>query len=136
LVGEPVGGRRAVRSEETPSTVQGCGAVRRGARASATDRNVTSPRSCDSRSGSRTRGRRVETADPQGERANRRRSLLQGARVARIAECRHEQKVGYTRHTDHPFLRVHSGVEGDVVVVAASPRGAFLSYMFQEILPA
>jgi hypothetical protein len=29
-------------------------------------------------------------------------SLLQGARVARIAECRLEQKVGYDRHTDHP----------------------------------
>ncbi len=28
-------------------------------------------------------------------------SLLQGARVARIAECRLEQKVGYDRHTDH-----------------------------------
>jgi hypothetical protein len=27
---------------------------------------------------------------------------LQGARVARIAECRLEQKVGYGRHTDHP----------------------------------
>ena len=28
-------------------------------------------------------------------------SLLQGARVARIAECCLEQKVGYDRHTDH-----------------------------------
>ena len=31
-------------------------------------------------------------------------SLLQGARVARIAECCLEQKVGYDRHTDHLWL--------------------------------
>ena len=50
--------------------------------------------------------------------------------------CHYKQKVGYDRHTDRLFLRVHSGVEGDVVVVAASPRGAFLGYVFQEIPPA
>ena len=46
-------------------------------------------------------------------------SLLQGARVARIAECRLEQKVGYDRHTDHPRVRVGGGGGFVVVMISA-----------------
>jgi len=49
-----------------------------------------------------------ETTDPQGARANRRRTLLQGARVARLAECRREQKMGYTQHTNHSHLQARA----------------------------
>jgi hypothetical protein len=54
-----------------------------------------------------------ETTDPRGARANRRLSLLRGARVARIAECRLEQKMGYGQHTT-PFYnrKVNMGVLG------------------------
>ena len=80
--------------------MQDCDVVRRKVRALATERNETSKGyAVMPRMGLRSHLEKDETTDPQGARANRLRFLLQEKRVARIAECRLKQKMGYGRHT-------------------------------------
>jgi len=107
MVGEPVGGLRAERPEETPSTWQDCDAARRRARALAPDRDETSSGTAMTRR--KRRGRRRIGWDGRPSRVKGRIGVddrLPETRVARTAECRLEQKVGYDRHTDHTFTNL------------------------------
>lgn len=104
LVGEPVGGRRAregLRKLHPPSRA----ATLRGVARERRLRTETVPPPANAVSPGQGRGRlgaglRRPTRRVKGRIGAG--SLLQGARVARIAECCLEQKVGYGRHTDHP----------------------------------
>jgi len=99
-----VGGRRArkgLRKLHPPSRAATLKGVARERRL----RTETTPPPANAVSPGQGRGRRGAGVRRPTRRVKGRigaGSLLQGARVARIAECCLEQKVGYDRHTDHP----------------------------------
>ena len=103
VVGEPVSGRRArkgLRKLHPPSRA----ATPRGVARERRLRTETIPPPVNAVSPGQGRGRRGAGVRRPTRRVKGRigaGSLLQGARVARIAECRLEQKVGYDRRTDH-----------------------------------
>jgi len=103
LHGRWAGGRLPGRwPEETPSTVQDRGAERRRGRPLATDRDETSRGTpwCLGGWGRHGPGWDDRPSGVKGRIGVR--EDLPETRVARVAGCRLEQKVGYGRHTDRP----------------------------------